>query len=133
MYRTEILPDGHPSGADTIEHFNLSSIYYKNNKKHREDGPAVVSKKVNGGVAYEKYYINGELHREDGPAVIFYNDHSGYQYRSNSTHIPGALYYIKGYQLKRADFLKRKKVFELKEFEIKNINFGGKQWNLKKP
>ena len=39
-------------------------IYYKDGKKHREDGPAVELK--NGS---SQWFINGNLHREDGPAV----------------------------------------------------------------
>lgn len=35
--------------------------------KHREDGPAVISK--NGG--FQEWYINGQDHREDGPAIIY--------------------------------------------------------------
>jgi hypothetical protein len=38
--------------------------YYKDDKLHREDGPAV--EYVNGT---KDWYIDGKLHREDGPAV----------------------------------------------------------------
>ena len=40
--------------------------YYKKNKLHREEGPAV--ERVNGDKAW---YINDKLHREDGPAVEY--------------------------------------------------------------
>ena len=39
-------------------------IYYKDGKKHREDGPAVEMKDGS-----RQWFINGNLHREDGPAV----------------------------------------------------------------
>jgi hypothetical protein len=39
-------------------------IYYKNNKFHREDGPAV---EFSNGSRY--WYINGIRHRDDGPAI----------------------------------------------------------------
>ena len=38
--------------------------FYKDGKRHREDGPAV--EKPDGT---KVWYINGELHREDGPAI----------------------------------------------------------------
>ena len=38
---------------------------YKNNKLHREDGPAVIDSD-----GYKAWYKNGLCHRDDGPAVI---------------------------------------------------------------
>lgn len=43
-------------------------FWKKNNKLHREDGPALLTKK---GVRY--WFNNGKLHREDGPAIEFAN------------------------------------------------------------
>ena len=43
-----------------------SKIYYKDDKLHREDGPAIVYS--DGGM---EYYINDIRHREDGPAIIY--------------------------------------------------------------
>ena len=43
------------------------TTYYKNYKKHREDGPAVVNKWG------EYWYQNDKRHRDDGPAVIMPN------------------------------------------------------------
>lgn len=43
-------------------------IYYKDGKKHREDGPAVEF--LNGD---EHWYLNGYLHREEGPAIEYAN------------------------------------------------------------
>jgi hypothetical protein len=39
-------------------------FWYKDDKYHREDGPAV--EWVNGS---KEWWINGQLHREDGPAA----------------------------------------------------------------
>lgn len=39
--------------------------WFKNGKKHREDGPAVI---YNDG--QQEWWFDGKLHREDGPAVI---------------------------------------------------------------
>ena len=42
-----------------------SGIYYfKDGKKHREDGPAIVFENSD-----KNWYINGLRHREDGPAI----------------------------------------------------------------
>ena len=41
-----------------------NKIWYKDGKRHREDGPALVC--VNG---FKGWYQNGRYHREDGPAV----------------------------------------------------------------
>ena len=40
--------------------------WYLNDKKHREDGPAVEF--VNGS---KLWYLNGEQHRVDGPAAVY--------------------------------------------------------------
>ena len=43
-------------------------LYYKDDKLHREDGPAVIYS--NGNFSY---WIDGKKHREGGPAVIYSN------------------------------------------------------------
>jgi len=47
--------------------------YYKNGINHREDGPAVIWYNKDGTIEREYYYLNGKYHREDGPADIWYN------------------------------------------------------------
>lgn len=42
------------------------SMWFKDDKLHREDGPAYVS--ITGR---RSWYINGKLHRVDGPADIY--------------------------------------------------------------
>ena len=41
-------------------------IWYLNDKRHREDGPAV--EYADGS---KEWYLNGKLHREDGPACEY--------------------------------------------------------------
>lgn len=43
-------------------------IYFKDDKIHREDGPAI--ERTDGTKAW---YFEGKLHREDGPALIYPN------------------------------------------------------------
>lgn len=62
--------------------------WYLNDKRHREDGPAVEWAGV-----YKSWYLNGKLHREDGPAVEFAD---GYK-----------AWYLKGESLTEAEFNKR--------------------------
>ena len=60
-----------------------TKFHYKDDKLHREDGPAVIQ-----STGTVEYWFEGKLHREDGPAVIYSN---------------GAMsYYIKG-KLHRED------------------------------
>ena len=42
--------------------------WYLNDKRHREDGPAI---EYSNGSRW--WYLNGKLHREDGPAMEFTN------------------------------------------------------------
>jgi len=43
-----------------------------NNKRHREDGPAVVWYNEDGSIDEERYYLDDKLHREGGAAAITY-------------------------------------------------------------
>jgi hypothetical protein len=56
--------------------------WFKDNKLHREDGPAVILPSI------REWWINGRRHRVDGPAVIAYNN--GYKE-----------WWLNGFQLKR--------------------------------
>jgi hypothetical protein len=42
--------------------------WFKNDKLHRENGPAKISEDI------ERYFIEGQLHRIGGPAVIDYEN-----------------------------------------------------------
>ena len=56
-------------------------IYLKNKKRHRIDGPAVIS-----GSGYEFWYKNGILDRDDGPAFIDKIDYYEAWYKDNELH-----------------------------------------------
>ena len=51
--------------------------YYKNGKFHRKNGPASIYYYKNGYLTQKEYFFNGKRHREDGPSFIRY-------YRNNS-------------------------------------------------
>jgi len=51
-----------------VKFVNGNQYWYKNGKRHREDGPAVI---YTNGTQY--WYKNGKHHREDGPAIIYAN------------------------------------------------------------
>ena len=72
---------------------NLISIY-KNEKLHRDDGPAVIYSNGN-----KTWYKNGELHRDDGPAVIR-NDGTKGWYKNGLCHREDgpAVIFSDGYQ-----------------------------------
>jgi antitoxin component YwqK of YwqJK toxin-antitoxin module len=44
----------------------------KDNKRHREDGPAKINYYENGNIKREGYYLNGKRYREDGPSIMEY-------------------------------------------------------------
>ena len=67
------------------EWFDGTIEYYKDNKRHREDGPAI--EHIDGG---KYWYKNGKQHREDGPAVESY---SGVKY-----------YYINGVNYTKEEY-----------------------------
>lgn len=64
--------------------------YCKDNKYHREDGPAVIWYNKKGEVIREWYYINGIKHRENGPAIIWY--HADRQIELEEYYIDGVRY-----------------------------------------
>jgi hypothetical protein len=49
-----------------IKYDNGDKEWYKDDKLHREDGPAI--ELADGG---SEWYLNGQLHREDGPAIEY--------------------------------------------------------------
>lgn len=60
-------------GGEVIEYTvkvfdNGDRYWYLNDKRHREDGPAI---EYSNGSRW--WYLNGKLHREDGPAMEFTN------------------------------------------------------------
>ena len=65
-----------------IRRYNNYTSYRLNNKRHREDGPAII-----WDDGHISYYLNGKHHREDGPAVIWSDGH--------------VLYYLNGIRVTR--------------------------------
>jgi hypothetical protein len=45
-----------------------NKLWWLNDKRHREDGPA-----VEYASGTKEWYLNGQRHREDGPAIECYN------------------------------------------------------------
>ena len=58
----------HRDDGPAVEYANGSRHWYRNGKLHRDDGPAI--EYADGSC---KWFRNGELHREDGPAVEYAN------------------------------------------------------------
>ena len=57
----------------------LWRVIYRNDsgKRHRTDGPAIISYYKDGSVYYKEYFINDKRHRTDGSAYIrYYEDGS---------------------------------------------------------
>lgn len=48
-------------------------LWYKNNKKHRNDGPAEIWYYTSGSIMREIWYKEDREHRDDGPSHIVYN------------------------------------------------------------
>lgn len=54
--------------------YDTEWCWYKDDKLHRESGPAIIHKNSDSKVVeWEEWYYNGVRHRLDGPAVILYN------------------------------------------------------------
>ena len=49
-----------------VVHEDGDTIWYKDDKIHRDNGPAYISPRI----GYKGWYKNGKRHREDGPAII---------------------------------------------------------------
>lgn len=62
-----------------VEWSNGSKVWYKEEKFHRDNGPAI--EWDNG---FREWWLEGKLHREDGPAIEYYSeyeheDHADYR------------------------------------------------------
>ncbi|MHA2085135.1 MAG: hypothetical protein ACXABD_15370 [Candidatus Thorarchaeota archaeon] len=55
----------HREDGPAIDCANGDKIWYLNDKLHREDGPAIEY------VSRKEWYLNGKRHREDGPAIEY--------------------------------------------------------------
>ena len=65
IYKNEKL---HREDGPAIIYSNGSKVWYRNGLCHRDDGPAVIDSD-----GFKAWYKNGLYHRDDGPAII-HND-----------------------------------------------------------
>lgn len=49
-----------------------SETWRLNGRRHRTDGPALITYWPDGTVGYERWRQHGQLHRLDGPAITLY-------------------------------------------------------------
>lgn len=54
----------HREEGPAVEYLDGTKEWYKNGLRHREDGPAVEDSEGD-----KEWYLNGKAHREDGPAI----------------------------------------------------------------
>jgi hypothetical protein len=69
--------------------------FNKENKLHKENGPAYIKYDGNRRIEFEGYYLNGKEHKEDGPANIKY-----YENRIECEH-----YYLNNIPYQKKDYL----------------------------
>ena len=84
----------HREDGPAVERADGIKVWWLDDKKHREDGPAI--EYPNGN---EEWWLNGQRHREDGPAI---EDSSGYK-----------LWFLNGEELTEEEFNNRTNVQEL--------------------
>ena len=70
-------------------------IWYKNNKIHRDGGPAIIKNKGK----YKAWYQNNMLHCEDGPAIKSTNGDYEYYYQGLRHRIDGPAYVVDNKQI----------------------------------
>jgi len=56
----------HREDGPAVEYASGDKVWYINGKYHREDGPA-----IEYAIGNKSWYLNGKLHREDGPAIEY--------------------------------------------------------------
>jgi hypothetical protein len=112
--------------------------WYLNNKRHREDGPAV--EHSNGT---KEWYLNGQLHRTDGPAVEYSNGTkewylNGQLHRTDGPAVEYSygtkLWYLNGIEFTETEFQnkinKKKKKKNTASCVGKVIEIDGKKYKL---
>ena len=111
-YTVKVYEDGHKQ-------------WYLNDKRHREDGPA-----VEWADGVKSWFLNDQRHREDGPALILANGSkfwflNGQRHREDGPACEYAngikVWYLNGKELTEQEFNNRTQVQELtiKELEAK--------------
>lgn len=66
--------DDKPAIKNYLSGVIILEAYYKNNKLHNINGPAYIRYYSNGCKSDEIYYLEGHLKRQDGEAYICYNE-----------------------------------------------------------
>ncbi len=61
----------HRDDGPAVECLNGTRAWYKDGNLHRENGPACESFKDDKTLYYKYWYKNGKRHRDDGPAVEY--------------------------------------------------------------
>jgi len=111
---------------------NGDKAWYLNDKRHREDGPAIEFS--DGG---KEWWIDGKRHRKDGPAVEFPNDSrewwtNGELHREDGPAIEFAngtkKWFIEGIEYTEKEFLNRKQV---NSCDGKIVEIDGVKYKLK--
>jgi len=69
-----------PENFTGIVEYNGDKYWYRNGKRHREDGPA-----IEWADGSKFWYLNGKCHRESGPAIE-YADGSKCWFRNGKLH-----------------------------------------------
>tara|TARA_R110000824_G_scaffold75436_1_gene191487 strand:- start:532 stop:912 length:381 start_codon:yes stop_codon:yes gene_type:complete len=75
-YKVKVSSDGskhwylnnkrHREDGPAVEYSDGTKSWYLNGKRHREDGPA-----IEGTNGTKCWHLNGKYHREDGPAIEY--------------------------------------------------------------
>jgi hypothetical protein len=79
-----------PADIEYYENGNIKYLYYYlNGKLHNKDGPADIEYYKKGNIEREYYYLNGKLHRNNDPADIWYYYDGNIQHKN---------YYLNGYK-----------------------------------
>jgi antitoxin component YwqK of YwqJK toxin-antitoxin module len=53
--------------------YSMHDVFKKNKLYHREDGPAYIVYRKDGGIQSEEYYIDGKKHRDSEPSFTYYD------------------------------------------------------------
>ena len=117
----------HREDGPAVELADGSKLWYLNDKYHRKDGPAI------DNASYEAWYINGNLHREDGPALIYKDGGSYWWYINGKLHREDgpALIYKNGWSYWYVNGKKvTQKVHARLTKKVPTININGKDFTL---
>jgi len=98
-------------------------FWYKNDKYHREDGPANQEWYENGQKKYEYWYLNDKLHRENGPTVQWWYENGQKQKEDEEWHLNGKEY-------TRKDWVEELKNIGSPHYKEQKILYDMEKYNL---